>query len=163
MSFLPVAGLLCSELERHTGPQRPLNKRRTHCPREGRPHPTGTGLIQYWTCPACVPLACCLGCHHTDGACMASDSPLGPLMCTGPAGLTSRGSGRRPAARICLMRGRPQVSPLLDQGAAVDAGRSRCLRGLHVCWRGDKLCALAGTQKTCTHTCLGPSSTQTMQ
>lgn len=110
-SWLPVQ----RELERYTGTQRPSNKRRTHCPREGRPHPTGTELMEYWTRSVCVLLACCLGCHHMDGAYMASDSPLGPWTCKGPAGLTSEGSGKRLAAHICLTGGRPQVSPLLDQ------------------------------------------------
>lgn len=71
--------------------------------------------MEYWTRSVCVLLACCLGCHHMDGAYMASDSPLGPRTCKGPAGLTSEGSGKRLAARICLTGGRPQVSPLLDQ------------------------------------------------
>lgn len=80
--------------------------------------------MEYWTRSVCVLLACCLGCHHMDGAYMASDSPLGPRTCKGPAGLTSEGSGKRLAARICLTGGRPQVSPLLDQ-------RFQCRK----CWR----------------------------
>lgn len=60
-SFLPIAGFLCSESSNATPvPRDPRTKGELTAP-EGRPHPTGTELMEYWTRSVCVLLACCLG------------------------------------------------------------------------------------------------------